>query len=69
MDFKVVERVSHWHTMVNFSQKYRQVLTGDLIHVRRADMQSIDAFMHLNNVVGNEDDPASSGLEYSNTQK
>ena len=30
-----------------------------MIHVRRADMQSIDAFMHINNVIGNEDDPAS----------
>ena len=42
-----------------FFQKYRQVLSGDVIHVRRADMQSIDAFMHINNVIGNEDDPAS----------
>jgi hypothetical protein len=40
-----------------FSQKYRQILSGDIIHVRRADMQSIDAFLHINNIVGNEKDP------------
>jgi hypothetical protein len=41
---------------VCFFQKYRQILSGDIIHVRRADMQSIDAFLHINNVVGNEKD-------------
>jgi hypothetical protein len=47
-----------------FFQKYRQILSGDIIHVRRADMQSIDAFLHINNVVGNEKDPVNI-LNYS----
>ena len=37
-------------------QKYRQILNEDLVHVRRADMQSIDGYLHINNV-GNRDDP------------
>ena len=33
---------------VSFYKKYRDILTSDIIHVRRADMQSIDSFMHVN---------------------
>ncbi|CAF0941556.1 unnamed protein product [Didymodactylos carnosus] len=32
---------------VNFYKKYRQILISDVIHVRRADLQSIDSFMHV----------------------
>lgn len=32
---------------VNFYKKYREILNGDLIHVRRADMQGLDAFLHV----------------------
>ena len=28
-------------------QNYRSILSGDIIHIRRADMQSIDGFMHV----------------------
>jgi hypothetical protein len=35
-------------TWVAFYKKYRDILTSDIIHVRRADMQSIDSFMHVN---------------------
>jgi len=33
---------------VDFYKKYRDILSSDIIHVRRADMQSIDCFMHVN---------------------
>ena len=33
---------------VNFYKRHRQILISDIIHVRRADMQSVDAFMHVN---------------------
>ncbi|CAF1288987.1 unnamed protein product [Didymodactylos carnosus] len=33
---------------VDFYKKYRQILISDVIHVRRADMQSVDSFMHVN---------------------
>ena len=32
---------------IEFYKKYRTVLSGDLIHIRRADMQSIDGFLHV----------------------
>lgn len=32
---------------VNFFKNYRSILSGDVIHVRRADMQSIDVFLHV----------------------
>jgi hypothetical protein len=31
-----------------FFQTYRVLLSSDIIHVRRADMQSIDAYLHAN---------------------
>ena len=34
--------------MVSFYKQYRAILTSDIIHVRRADMQSIDSYMHVN---------------------
>ena len=37
--------VKQW---VDFYKTYRDILTSDIIHVRRADMQSIDSFMHVN---------------------
>lgn len=33
---------------VNFYKTYRSILISDIIHIRRADGQSIDAFMHAN---------------------
>ena len=33
---------------VSFYKKYRDILTSDIVHVRRADMQWIDSFMHVN---------------------
>jgi hypothetical protein len=33
---------------VQFYKQYRQILISDIIHIRRADMQGIDAFMHAN---------------------
>ena len=36
--------VKYW---VDFYKMYRNVLSGDLIHIRRADMQSIDGFLHV----------------------
>ena len=36
-------------------QKYRQLLNGDLIHIRRPDMQSIDAFLHVRPFPGSHD--------------
>lgn len=32
---------------IAFYKKYRHILNGDLIHVRRADMQSLDIYMHV----------------------
>lgn len=37
--------VSKW---VTFYKAYRDILISDVIHVRRADMQSIDCYMHVN---------------------
>ncbi|CAF0914742.1 unnamed protein product [Rotaria sordida] len=37
--------VTKW---VNFYKKYRSILIRDIIHIRRADMQSIDSYMHIN---------------------
>lgn len=37
--------VTKW---VSFFKKYRDILTSDLVHIRRPDMQSIDSFMHVN---------------------
>ena len=36
--------VKNW---IEFYKKYRNILSGDLIHIRRADMQSIDGFLHV----------------------
>ena len=33
---------------VGFYKKYRDILTSDIVHVRRPDMQNIDSFMHVN---------------------
>ncbi|ELU10770.1 hypothetical protein CAPTEDRAFT_200204 [Capitella teleta] len=33
---------------VGFYKKHRPIITSDIIHVRRADMQGIDCFMHVN---------------------
>ena len=33
---------------VAFYKKYRDILTSDIYHLRRPDMQGIDAFMHVN---------------------
>jgi hypothetical protein len=33
---------------VNFFKQYRDILTSDIVHVRRADMQGIDSFLHVN---------------------
>ncbi|XP_013417536.1 uncharacterized protein LOC106178765 [Lingula anatina] len=33
---------------VSFYKKYRDIVTSDVVHVRRADMQSYDSFMHVN---------------------
>lgn len=33
---------------VSFYKKYRDILNSDIVHVRRADMQGIDAYMHVN---------------------
>lgn len=33
---------------VNFFKKYRDILTSDIIHVKRPDLQSIDSYMHVN---------------------
>ncbi|CAH1774707.1 unnamed protein product [Owenia fusiformis] len=37
--------VTKW---VSFYKKYRDILISDIVHVRRADMQGIDSFMHVN---------------------
>ena len=31
----------------NYFQKYHDILQGNIIHVKRADMQSIDGFLHV----------------------
>ncbi len=33
---------------ISFFKRYRDILTSNIIHVRRADMQSIDSYMHVN---------------------
>eukprot|EP00118_Oscarella_pearsei_P004028 m.16731 g.16731 ORF g.16731 m.16731 type:complete len:733 (+) comp27105_c0_seq1:15-2213(+) len=33
---------------VNFYKTYRDILTSDIVHIRRPDMQSIDAIIHVN---------------------
>ena len=43
--------VTKW---VKFYKKYREILNSDIIHVRRADMQSIDSFMHVNPFIDNK---------------
>ena len=35
-------------TWVTFYKKYRDVLNGDIIHVRRPTMQDLDGFLHVN---------------------
>lgn len=39
------EMVKNW---VTFYKKYRDILTSDIVRVRRPDMQSIDSYMHVN---------------------
>ena len=39
---------------VNFYKKYRDIITSDIVHVRRPDMQSIDSFMHVNPFLDNK---------------
>ena len=39
------EMVVKW---VSFFKKYRDILTSDTIHVRRPDMQGLDAILHVN---------------------
>ena len=43
--------VAKW---VSFYKKYRDIVTSDIIHVRRADMQSIDSYMHVNHRLVNK---------------
>lgn len=38
---------------VTFYKTYRDILISDVIHLRRADMQSIDSFMHVNPSIDN----------------
>jgi len=33
---------------VSFYKRYRDILISDIIHVRRADMQGVDSYMHVN---------------------
>ena len=42
---KTKDVVMKW---TSFYKKYRQILISDVVHVRRADMQNIDSFMHVN---------------------
>lgn len=42
---KTKDVVTKW---VSFYKKYRDILTSDIIHVRRPDMQYIDSYMHVN---------------------
>lgn len=37
--------VAKW---VSFYKQHRDILSSDIIHVRRADMQSLDCYMHVN---------------------
>ncbi|XP_002157999.4 uncharacterized protein LOC100206309 isoform X1 [Hydra vulgaris] len=37
--------VTKW---VSFYKKYRDIITSDIVRVRRPDMQSIDSYMHVN---------------------
>lgn len=37
--------VTHW---VSVYKQYREIITSDIVHVRRPDGQSMDAFMHVN---------------------
>ncbi len=39
---------------ISFYKKYRNILTSDIIHVKRADMQSIDCYMHVNSELTNK---------------
>jgi len=39
---------------VSFYKKYRDILTSDIIHVQRADMQGIDSYMHVNPKLANK---------------
>jgi hypothetical protein len=38
---------------VDFYKKYRDILTSDIVHIRRPDMQDIDSFMHVNPYIEN----------------
>lgn len=33
---------------VSFYKKYRDILTSDIVHVKRPDLQSVDSYMHVN---------------------
>ena len=38
---------------VDFYKTYRDILTSDIVHVKRPDMQSFDCFMHVNPLIEN----------------
>ena len=42
--------VSKW---VSFYKQYRDILISDIVHLRRADLQDYDAFMHVNPYITN----------------
>ena len=39
---------------VDFYKTYRDIVTSDIVHIRRPDMQSIDSFMHVNPYIDNK---------------
>ena len=41
---RTMEVVKKW---TQFYHKYHDILSGDLIHIKRADMQGLDAFLHV----------------------
>ena len=43
--------VKEW---VDFYKAYRDIITSDIVHVRRPDMQGIDSFMHVNPFLKNK---------------
>jgi len=38
---------------VNFFKSYRDILTSDIVHVRRPDMQGLDVILHVNPFIEN----------------
>ena len=43
-------QVTKW---VSFYKQYRDILISDIVHIRRADLQDYDAFMHVNPTLQN----------------